>query len=241
MGTTKARTRPGNTASLIYDELRRSILDGQLASGATVSQLLIARDHGTSRGPVREALRRLQQDRLVVAQANHRFCVASLDLSDLEAVLGLTLTIVTLAIRVGVPFLTDQDVQHLRHCAGAIEYAVSRDDGDRWEISYLDFVETITRYASARATLLSHQLHDDIHRYRANLKHDIPRIWYTGGQEFQQIAEAAASRDGKLAADIYADFMGRLSSLVIASTSPSYDASRLREYIAALSPSPKKR
>ena len=234
MDGTKARRRLGNTASLIYDELRTNILNGELASGMPLSQLLIAKTNGTSRGPVREALRRLQQDQLVVAHANHRFNVAPFDLSDLEAVLGLHLTIVTMAIRVGVSFLTDQEARDLESCVDLMEDALSRDDGRKWEAAYRVFVLTITKHTGERTKLLSLQLHDDIQRYRANLPHKVPQAWYTGGREFRQIAEAAASRDGGLAATLYADYMGRLSSLVLASASPSYDASRLRGYISAL-------
>ena len=230
------KRRPGNTASLIYDELRTNILSGELAPGTPLSQLSIAKTSGTSRGPVREALRRLQQDQLVVAHANHRFNVAPFDLSDLEAVLSLHLSVVTLAIRVGVPFLTEQDANCLESYVEAMERALNQDDGEQWETAYRQFIVTIVAHAGERTTLLASQLHDDIQRYRANLPHKVPSAWYSGGRDFRQIAQAAASRDAKLAATLYADYMGRLSSLVLASASHSYDASRLRGYISALLP-----
>ncbi len=227
-------------ASLIYDELRTNILTGELAPGTPLSQLSIARISGTSRGPVREALRRLQQDQLVIAHANHRFNVAPFDLADLETVLGLHLTVVTLAIRVGVPFLTPEDAGSLRRCVDAMEKALDQDDSSAWEAAYREFILTIARHSGDRTALLASQLHDDIQRYRSNLPHKVPHAWYTGARDFRQIAEAAASGDGKLAATLYADYMGRLSSLVLASASPSYDASKLRGYMSALLPGPAK-
>ena len=69
---------------LIYDRLRADILNGVLQPGTTLPLLAIAKESGTSSGPVREALRRLQQDQLVAARANRRFSVAPFDISDLE-------------------------------------------------------------------------------------------------------------------------------------------------------------
>ena len=238
MDQAKVVRRPGNTASLVYDQLRTDILNGDLAPGTPLSQLVIAKSRGISRGPVREALRRLQQDQLVVAQPNQRFSVAAFDLSDLEAVLGLHLTVVATSMRAAVPFLSEDDLGNLARLADLMEEPLRRDDGSGWEAIYREFILTITRHLGERTTLLSLQLHDDIQRYRANLPHKVPRAWYTGGREFRHIAEAAASRDGKLAAALYADYMGRLASLVLASASPSYDASRLRGFISALLPAP---
>ena len=109
-----------------------------------------------------------------------------------------------------------------------MEKALTSDDGNGWEAAYREFISAITVHAGERTKFLFLQLHDDIQRYRANLPHKVPRAWYTGGREFRQIAKAAVSLDGVLAARLYADYMGRLSSLVLASASPSYDASRLR-------------
>ena len=183
---TKVKRRPGNTASLIYDQLRSDILNGELAPGMPLSQLVIAKASGTSRGPVREALRRLQQDQLVVAHPNQRFSVAAFDLPDLEAVLSLHLTIVTLSMQVAVPFLTDHELQNLTRCAGLMEDTLRRDDGIGWEAAYREFILTILRHTGDRTTLLSLHLHDDIQRYRANLPHKVPRAWYAGGREFRR-------------------------------------------------------
>ena len=139
-------------------------------------------------------------------------------------------------MRAAVPFLSEADLANLARCAELMEEPLRRDDGAGWEAIYREFILTVTRHLGERTTLLSLQLHDDIQRYRASLPHQVPRAWYTGGREFRQIADAAARRDGKLAAALYADYMGRLASLVLASAAPSYDASRLRGFISALLP-----
>ncbi len=46
------------------------ILDGTLEPGAKISEPQLAQRYGVSRGPVREALHRLQERRLITRSAN---------------------------------------------------------------------------------------------------------------------------------------------------------------------------
>jgi DNA-binding GntR family transcriptional regulator len=49
----------------VYDRLRAGIVSGDYEAGAPLVELALAEHYGTSRTPVREALRRLEQDGLV--------------------------------------------------------------------------------------------------------------------------------------------------------------------------------
>ena len=227
-----APKREGNMAALIYDQLRTDILSGVLEPGTPLSQPVIAKASGTSRGPVREALRRLQQDNLVVARANHRFSVAQFGISDLEGVLCLHLVNVTHAIRVSVPFLTDQDLRHLEDCGRLMERAATTNPLD-WEAPYRDFTLTIITHSSPRIESLVSHLIDDIQRHRRKTLDKPPSV-YSGGPEFREIIEAAAARDGELASARYAKLMSRVSTLILAGVAPHYNAVRLRGYVQAL-------
>lgn len=49
----------------VYEQLKRSILDGKLAAGQPLVESQLADAYGVSRTPIREALHRLQQDGIV--------------------------------------------------------------------------------------------------------------------------------------------------------------------------------
>jgi len=68
--------RVRSVVELAYDELRGRIVDGRLPSGTRVGQGELADALGISRGSVREALRRLAGDGLVVFEVNRGFFVA---------------------------------------------------------------------------------------------------------------------------------------------------------------------
>jgi DNA-binding GntR family transcriptional regulator len=65
-------------ADSVYTQLREAVVSGQLPSGAELKQAELAKQLGVSRVPVREALRRLQAERLLVANPFHRYVVTSL-------------------------------------------------------------------------------------------------------------------------------------------------------------------
>jgi len=54
-------------ADRIYEGIRAAIISGSIPEGAELNQVELAGRFGVSRVPVREALRRLQAERLVVA------------------------------------------------------------------------------------------------------------------------------------------------------------------------------
>ncbi len=72
--------RVRSVVGLAYDELRAMIVDGRLPPGARVGQAEVADALGISRGSVREALRRLAGDGLVVFEVNRGFFVADVGL-----------------------------------------------------------------------------------------------------------------------------------------------------------------
>lgn len=70
------RTRSGTTVDELYLILRERVVDGTYAPNFRMSQDEIAAELNVSRTPVREALRRLQSDGFLVANANRGMQVA---------------------------------------------------------------------------------------------------------------------------------------------------------------------
>lgn len=73
------------TASILRD----AILDGRLAQGERVNEVQISRLLGISRGPLREALRRLEQDGLVTSSPHRGASIARVTPHDVMDVLGI--------------------------------------------------------------------------------------------------------------------------------------------------------
>ncbi|WP_216319920.1 GntR family transcriptional regulator [Deinococcus aestuarii] len=62
--------RPTLVRDGVYGHLRRAVLDGEIAPGERLGEVELGERLGVSRTPIREALARLTQDGLLVAEAN---------------------------------------------------------------------------------------------------------------------------------------------------------------------------
>lgn len=85
--------RPASLADAVYERLRDEIMQGGIADGSRLNQVDLAARYGVSRIPIREALRRLQAESLVIATPHHPFVVRNvtaeqvLELVDIRAAL----------------------------------------------------------------------------------------------------------------------------------------------------------
>src|SRR3954469_10804043 len=97
----------------VYRRVREAILAGEIAPGSVMSQVALADDLGVSRTPLREALRMLQSEGLVDAQANRRVTVRPLSATDLEELTVMRVALEAEAIRLSVERLAPEDIAAL--------------------------------------------------------------------------------------------------------------------------------
>ncbi|HYK12544.1 MAG TPA: GntR family transcriptional regulator, partial [Burkholderiales bacterium] len=71
---------------LVQNEIERMIVGGELGAGAKLSENSIAMRLGVSRGPVREALRGLEQTGLVRVEKNRGVFVRQLSLDEADEI-----------------------------------------------------------------------------------------------------------------------------------------------------------
>jgi DNA-binding GntR family transcriptional regulator len=103
------RSMPG----LVADGIRLAILRGQLAPGQVLRQEELAKQFGLSRAPIREALRQLEAEGLIVSYPHRGTVVAKLSPEDIEEVFLIRITLETTALRLSVPKMTDSDFRKL--------------------------------------------------------------------------------------------------------------------------------
>jgi DNA-binding GntR family transcriptional regulator len=94
----------------IARDLREQILAGKLAPGRRISQVSIAEHFGVSRLPVREALRALSSQGLVVVEPGRGATVAALDASDLREVYLMRERLEPMAVGLAIARVTEIDI-----------------------------------------------------------------------------------------------------------------------------------
>lgn len=193
-----ARLRSGDQVAALTAELRAQIISGALRPGEPLRQELLADRFATSRMPIREALRVLEGEGLVVLVPHKGAAVAPLDPAELEEVYEMRVAAETLALRRAIPELSNAQIDR----AGRIQ--------DRAEASAMGEFGTLNKafhmalYAPCgRPRLLAHVagLIDVADRY----------LTFTAGsldyrdrshREHRDLLAACRARDEAAAADL---------------------------------------
>ncbi len=113
---------------LVLAAVRKAILSGVLGPGERLRQEELADVFGTSRIPVREALRALEYEGLVTSEPHRGFTVAALDADDVEEVYDLRILLESEAVRLALPLLTDDDLEELEIHFRAMQDAPTPDE-----------------------------------------------------------------------------------------------------------------
>ena len=100
-------------ANLASDWIAKRILDGSIAPGQKIAEIWLAEQMGISRSPVREALRFLARDGLVVIEPRRGARVGQLDHKHAEDLYACRLMIEPAAIRLATESLNDTSRREL--------------------------------------------------------------------------------------------------------------------------------
>lgn len=101
-------------SEVVYRRIRRAIIRGEFAFGSSLSETDISKGLAVSKTPVREALRRLAQEGLVITTPHKGAVVASLTAGDLEEIYLMRSRLESLAARFAAERLTAEDAKALK-------------------------------------------------------------------------------------------------------------------------------
>lgn len=131
-----------NASERIAAQLRAAILAGEIAPGERIRQEEVAERLGTSRLPVREALRMLEAEGLTELTANKGARVPRLDPAELDVLYRMRERLEPLALTESLPQLSRADIERLE----AIHEQIVADDDVR-EFLVLDRAFHLGMYA----------------------------------------------------------------------------------------------
>lgn len=140
MAQTKTVKRTTTATQSAYVELKRRILDGELAEGSPIRQDDVAAQLGVSKIPVREALMRLQSEGLVKFTPNIGAVVATLTVMDYIEMLDMRLALECRALELAVPNMASSDIARARELLSAYHSAMTDEE---WSDLNAQFHDTL--------------------------------------------------------------------------------------------------
>jgi DNA-binding GntR family transcriptional regulator len=184
----------------VYERLCDEIVSGRLADGAPLVEATIASRYGTSRTPVREALRRLEQDGLV-ERADRGLRVRSRGPEEILEIYEVRILLEAAAARHAAERGTRLDLIRIRHAMDSMP-VVDPGDPDAMAAANRVFHKEVWA-ASRNGTLIDllTRLNSHVARYPATTLTS-PGRWAEALREHAELLRAIESHDGDAAARI---------------------------------------
>lgn len=148
---TPVRARPPRLlASTLVGELKAMIEGGKLKPGERLNEAILAERMGTSRGPIREAIRVLSGMGLVTPVANRGVFVREISVPEMIEIYDMRALIFGFAAERATEFMTAAREKTLRTLLAQMEAAVQAGRGSAYYELNLRFHHTILEFSNNR-------------------------------------------------------------------------------------------
>ncbi len=189
-------------ADQAFNMLQADITRGKIKPGTKISEVDLAGQYGISRGPLREALQRLESRRLIERIPHVGTRVVSLNLKELLEIYQVREALEGLACRLACQSMNQQEIDQLgallkKHEADSeiqSGHAYFQKEGD---LDFHHLIITGSKNAHLAEQILGNMYHIlRMYRYQCSLSEGRPQ---KALKEHLAIYEAIADRDGELA------------------------------------------
>jgi DNA-binding GntR family transcriptional regulator len=227
------RTASADSVAHAYGILRAAILDGRLVAGTIVVQQQLAETLNVSRTPLREALRLLQMEGLIDAEANKQMRVTPITLERIEELFVMRIPLDVIAVRVAVDRMTKTDLLALDRYEKDMRELSPAGSTAAWERAHTLFHQRLTRSAGERMADVCDMLVDHCGRYtRPAAIPGHPRMAREQcsavlHEEHRQLVEACAARDCEHASDLIGWHHVHVVRMILHSLDPGYECTML--------------
>ena len=218
----------------LYTRLRTMILDGQFPPGSMLSQVKLAESLGVSRIPLREALRMLQNERLIEAEHNQRARVPSFEPAIVDSLYASRILLEALCLHLTVPHMNQTDGQALKQTLAELDEAVQKElDLNAWEVPHRRFHRLLVLHVedSMRQRIASLADQCEYYRrlyYRLVSGHQPTRSAEVIAAEHHAIASACIQGQADLAASLLARHYARTALTVLGQMAPEFAPQAVR-------------
>ena len=185
-------------ADQVFDKLENDIIQGVYPKGEILTELKLVEQLGVSRTPIRDALRRLEQERLIADTGKGSLVLGITD-DDLLDIMNIRERIEGLAAYYAALNVTPEAVKELTHITDLQDFYFNKHDVERLRQVDDEFHDAICRLSGR--TVISDTLiplHRKTRRYRRLAMDDWERTTQTT-REHYAICQAVIAGDADLA------------------------------------------
>jgi len=122
-------SEPRTLAEQVYESIKADIIIGRLAQGSKIVESDLALKYGISRGPLREAIHRLESIKLVVRVRNAGSRVIRLDRKLMEDIYTARESLEGMSARLAARLMPETDIRLLHELLDSHEEAIGKTEG----------------------------------------------------------------------------------------------------------------
>jgi DNA-binding GntR family transcriptional regulator len=189
-------------ADRVFEELRQAIVEGEIPAGSKISEPEMAGRYGISRGPLREAMRRLESANLVERRPNVGARVITLTNEELLEIYLIREALEGMAARLAAERMSEPAIQELKELLVRHRHEVAREHGQAYfqKEGDMDFHYRIVQGTGNRRLtgILCNDLYHLARMYRCQFGMGSDRA-LDALKEHELVVEAIADRDGEMA------------------------------------------
>ena len=158
---------------VVFQTLRQAILRGELKPGERLMEVRLAKKLGVSRTPIREAIRKLELEGLVLMIPRRGAEVAEITEKSMRDVLEVRRALEVLAVSLSCDRISGEQIEALKEAAEEFDRSLTSDDETRTAEADVHFHDIIYRSTdNQRLIQLLSNLGEQMYRYRVEyLKH----------------------------------------------------------------------
>lgn len=208
---------------LVFHTLRRAILQGYLKPGERLMEIKLANRMGVSRTPIREAIRMLELEGLVVMIPRKGAQVAKITEKDLRDVLEVRMGLEQLAVKFATQRISDEQVEELFRASRQFGKAVKEDNLTQIAEADVHFHDLVYKASgNDRLIQLLNNLREQMYRYRIEyLK--VSAIRDSLVKEHDILCQKLKERDMDGAREIMESHIGRQEEYILQNLLKSID------------------
>ncbi|HIT90893.1 MAG TPA: GntR family transcriptional regulator [Candidatus Merdenecus merdavium] len=184
---------------VVFNTLRQAILKGELKPGERLMEIQLANRLGVSRTPIREAIRKLELEGLVLMIPRKGAEVAKITVKNLKDVLEVRRALEELAVQVACDHIDEEQLEDIKLAAKEFEEAVKNRDLSGLAESDIKFHDLIFQATTnQRLITILHNLREQMYRYRVEYLKD-SKAHEVLIKEHNEIVKALSERDKEAA------------------------------------------
>ena len=183
----------------VCEALREAIRNGVLEPGERLMEVQLADELGISRTPVREAIRKLEQEGYVIMMPRRGTYVSSVSVSDVKEIFEIRSALESLSTELAALRIEPDELEQLRTLLTEIEGHIERKDMDKiveTDIKFHGLLYQVSR--NERLVAIISNLKEQLARYRT-LSMSYPGRLKETLEEHRAMVEAIAAGDAEAA------------------------------------------